>query len=91
MADDDDRPNAPPASRLGRLARLGALSTRAIPMATEAMRRSVFGKRKDADSEREAQERATEAAHLAEALEEQEPIVPIVARGPVEPPSERRR
>ena len=69
MADDDDRPNAPPASRLGRLARLGALSTRAIPMATEAMRRAAFGKRKDADAEREAQLKIAEnAKKTAEAM-----------------------
>lgn len=54
------RPDAPPTSRLGRLARLGALSTKAIPLATEAVRRAAFGKRKDEDAEREAQRRALE-------------------------------
>ncbi len=66
MPDDDepkdDRPDAPPSSRLGRLARLGKLSTRAIPMATEALRRKAFGKREDAEAEREAQRRVAENA-----------------------------
>jgi len=56
-ADPQPRPDAPPSSRLGRLARLGALSTRAVPMATEALRRAAFGSRRDADEERAAQER----------------------------------
>jgi predicted unusual protein kinase regulating ubiquinone biosynthesis (AarF/ABC1/UbiB family) len=74
MADEDDhdatrRPDAPPSSRLGRLARLGALSTRAIPMATEAMRRAAFGKRRDEEAEREAQQRVLEnAKKTAEAM-----------------------
>ena len=63
------RPHAPPTSRLGRLARLGALSTRALPIATEAMRRAAFGKRSDADEEREAQQRVLEnAKKTAEAM-----------------------
>jgi len=71
MADDDDRerPHAPPTSRLGRLARLGALSTRALPMATEAVRRAAFGRRNDAEAEREAQERVlANAKKTAEAM-----------------------
>lgn len=77
MADEDEadrpmpghRPHAPPSSRLGRLARLGALSTRALPIATEAMRRAAFGKRSDADAEREAQKRVLEnAKKTAEAM-----------------------
>lgn len=77
MPDDDreeealpeKRPHAPPASRLGRLARLGALGTRAIPMATEAMRRAAFGKRRDEEAEREAQRRVREnAKKTAEAM-----------------------
>jgi predicted unusual protein kinase regulating ubiquinone biosynthesis (AarF/ABC1/UbiB family) len=39
------RPDAPPTSRLGRLARLGALAPRAFPMAAEAMKRAVGVKR----------------------------------------------
>jgi predicted unusual protein kinase regulating ubiquinone biosynthesis (AarF/ABC1/UbiB family) len=62
MADDKKRPDAPPSSRLGRLARLGALSTRAIPIATEGVRRAVFGKREDPEAEREAQRKVLQNA-----------------------------
>lgn len=63
------RAHAPPSSRLGRLARLGALSTRAVPIATEAMRRAAFGKRRDEEAEREAQRRVLEdAKKTAEAM-----------------------
>ena len=69
MADEKKRPDAPPSSRLGRLARLGALSTRAIPIATEGMRRAVFGKREDPDAEREAQKKVLQnAKKTAEAM-----------------------
>ncbi len=78
MSEDDERegelsqqprPHAPPASRLGRLARLGALSTKALPIATEAMRRAAFGKRRDVDAEREAQKRVlANAKKTAEAM-----------------------
>ncbi len=56
------RPDAAPSSRLGRLARLTALAPRALPMATEAVRRAAFGKRSDADAEREAQKKLLENA-----------------------------
>ncbi len=49
------RPDAAPSSRFGRLARLAALAPRTLPMATEAVRRAAFGKRDDAEAEREAQ------------------------------------
>jgi predicted unusual protein kinase regulating ubiquinone biosynthesis (AarF/ABC1/UbiB family) len=63
------RPDAPPSSRLGRLARLGALSTRALPLATEAVRRAAFGKRRSEDEEREAQRRVVaNAKKTAEAM-----------------------
>ena len=52
------RPDAPPSSRLGRLGRLAALSTRAVPLAAEAMRRAAFGKRRTEEQELEAQQRA---------------------------------
>jgi predicted unusual protein kinase regulating ubiquinone biosynthesis (AarF/ABC1/UbiB family) len=69
MADDKKRPDAPPSSRLGRLARLGALSTRAIPIATEGARRAIFGKRDDAEAEREAQRKVlANAKKTAEAM-----------------------
>ena len=54
------RPDAPPTSRLGRLGRLAALSTRALPMATEAVRRAAFGKRRSEEEELEAQKRILE-------------------------------
>lgn len=67
--DRDKRPDAPPSSRLGRLARLGALAPRALPIATEAMRRAAFGKRDDAEAEREAQRRVVaNAKKTAEAM-----------------------
>jgi predicted unusual protein kinase regulating ubiquinone biosynthesis (AarF/ABC1/UbiB family) len=69
MADEKKRPDAPPSSRLGRLARLGALSTRAIPIATEGVRRAVFGKREDPEAEREAQKKVLQnAKKTAEAM-----------------------
>lgn len=81
MADDKDRgapdgaepngkrPDAPPSSRLGRLARLGGLSTRAIPVAAEAMRRAAFGRRQTEEEELEAQRRVLEnAKKTAEAM-----------------------
>lgn len=69
MPHGDKRPDSLPSSRLGRLARLGALSTRALPLATEAMRRAAFGKRKNEDEEREAQRRVVEnAKKTAEAM-----------------------
>lgn len=61
-------PDAPPTSRLGRLARLTALAPRALPMAAEAMRRAVGGKR-TADEERDARERLRASAKkTAEAM-----------------------
>lgn len=69
MADQKKRPDAPPSSRLGRLARLGALSTRAIPIATEGVRRAMFGKREDPEAEREAQKKVLQnAKKTAEAM-----------------------
>jgi predicted unusual protein kinase regulating ubiquinone biosynthesis (AarF/ABC1/UbiB family) len=66
---DAKRRDAPPSSRLGRLGRLAALSTRAVPLATEAMRRAAFGKRRSADDELEAQKRVVENARkTAEAM-----------------------
>lgn len=54
------RPDTLPSSRLGRLGRLAALSTRALPMAGEAMRRAAFGKRRSESDELEAQTRILE-------------------------------
>jgi predicted unusual protein kinase regulating ubiquinone biosynthesis (AarF/ABC1/UbiB family) len=62
------RPDAPPTSRLGRLARLGALAPRALPMAAEAMRRAIGGER-DEDEERASRERILGSAKkTAEAM-----------------------
>lgn len=72
MADDGPegkRPDAAPSSRLGRLARLGALAPRALPLATEAVRRAAFGARKDEEAEREAQQKVVaNAKKTAEAM-----------------------
>lgn len=66
---DERRPDAPPTSRLGRLARLGALSSRALPIAAEAARRLTFGKRDDPQEERAAQARVLQnAKKTAEAM-----------------------
>jgi predicted unusual protein kinase regulating ubiquinone biosynthesis (AarF/ABC1/UbiB family) len=63
------RPDAPPSSRLGRLGRLAALSTRAVPLAAEAMRRAAFGKRKTEEEELLAQQRTLDnAKKTAEAM-----------------------
>ena len=44
MSDDDGkRRNAPPTSRLGRLARLAGLAPKALPMAGAAMKRALSG------------------------------------------------
>ncbi len=62
------RPDAPPTSRLGRLARLGALAPRALPMAAEAVRRAVGGPR-DEEDERLSRERILASAKkTAEAM-----------------------
>ena len=52
---DRDRPDAPPTSRLGRLARLTALAPRAIPLAREALRKAVTSTPRSPEAEREAQ------------------------------------
>jgi hypothetical protein len=68
IALDEKRPDAPPTSRLGRLARLTALAPRALPMAAEAMRRAIGGKRDEA-ADLAAQERVLHAAKkTAEAM-----------------------
>jgi predicted unusual protein kinase regulating ubiquinone biosynthesis (AarF/ABC1/UbiB family) len=67
---DGDRPprDAPPVSRLGRLARLGALAPRALPVAAEVMRKAM-GTRRTADEEAEAQKRLMQnAKKTAEAM-----------------------
>jgi len=63
------RPDAPPASRFGRLGKLAMLSAKAVPLATEAVRRAAFGQRSSEQDEREAQQRAAESVKkTAEAM-----------------------
>ncbi len=62
------RPDKPPTSRLGRLARLGALGTKVLPVAFEGARRAFGGKRTEQE-EREAQARLlADAKKTAEAM-----------------------
>jgi predicted unusual protein kinase regulating ubiquinone biosynthesis (AarF/ABC1/UbiB family) len=62
------RADAPPVSRLGRLARLGALAPRALPIAAEAVRRAVGTRRTEAQ-ELEARRRLLQSAKkTAEAM-----------------------
>src|SRR5215469_12338555 len=53
--------DAPPVSRLGRLARLTALAPRALPVAAEAVRRAL-GANRTAEEERAARERVLKSA-----------------------------
>ena len=62
------RASSPPVSRLGRLARLGALAPRALPFAAEAVRRAVGARRTEAE-ELEARRRVLQSAKkTAEAM-----------------------
>lgn len=63
------RRDAPPTSRLGRLARLGALAPRAMPLASVAMRRA-FGR-----PPTEAEERASRAKVMASAKKTAEALL----------------
>src|ERR1700727_2893478 len=55
------RPDRPPTSRFGRLARLTALAPRAIPMAAEALKRAA-GVSRTEEEERRARERVLKNA-----------------------------
>src|SRR5580692_4539898 len=62
------RPDKPPTSRFGRLARLSALAPRALPMATEAMKRAL-GVTRDANEEVAARAKLMKSAKsTAEAM-----------------------
>jgi predicted unusual protein kinase regulating ubiquinone biosynthesis (AarF/ABC1/UbiB family) len=62
------RPSRPPTSRLGRLARLGALAPRALPIALEGARRAL-GTERTEEEERAAREKMlVEAKKTAEAM-----------------------
>ena len=64
------RPGAdqPPVSRVGRLARLGALAPRALPIAAEAVRRAVGGRRTTEDDDAAHRRLTLHAKKTAEAL-----------------------
>jgi len=64
---DAQRPDSPPMSRFSRLARLGALAPRALPLAKEAMRRAMGGTAKELDVDQRAELRAT-AKKTADAM-----------------------
>jgi predicted unusual protein kinase regulating ubiquinone biosynthesis (AarF/ABC1/UbiB family) len=55
--EDGKRPDAPPTSRWGRLARLGALGTKALPLATQAVKRALVGNAPAPDEAALAKER----------------------------------
>jgi predicted unusual protein kinase regulating ubiquinone biosynthesis (AarF/ABC1/UbiB family) len=59
--DATHRPERPPTSRFGRFARLAALAPRALPMATEALKRAT-GVTRTVDEEEEARERIVKNA-----------------------------
>jgi len=70
--DDDEanekRPDAPPTSRLGRLMRLGALAPKAIPFATNAMKKAVGLKASPEDQKKERDQLRATAKKTAEAM-----------------------
>src|SRR5262249_32196772 len=67
-AEGEKRPDAPPTSRLGRLARLTALAPRALPVALEGLKRAR-GVKRTAEEEREAREKVLKSAKkTAEAM-----------------------
>jgi predicted unusual protein kinase regulating ubiquinone biosynthesis (AarF/ABC1/UbiB family) len=64
----EKRPDKPPTSRFGRIARLGMLAPRALPMAAEAVKRA-WGVRRDADDEAVARAKLLKSAKgTAEAM-----------------------
>ena len=65
---NDKRPDAPPTSRLGRLMKLGALAPKAIPFATNAMKKAVGMGQTPADVEREREALRANAKAAAEAM-----------------------
>jgi len=65
---ESERPDAPPVSRFGRLARLAALAPRALPMAKEAVQRAVGGKRTEEDEEEARRRVLASAKQTAEAM-----------------------
>ena len=68
MADEPKRPHAPPTTRLGRLARLGALAPKAIPLASAAVKRALTGKTHEDYSEEERKKALELGKKTAEAM-----------------------
>ncbi len=71
MADSNDKPkpkDAPPTSRLGRLARLAGLAPRALPFAMEGAKRAFGGKRSEDDEEVARAKMAVEVKKTAAAM-----------------------
>jgi predicted unusual protein kinase regulating ubiquinone biosynthesis (AarF/ABC1/UbiB family) len=72
MAKDRDgrekRPDSPPTSRLGRLARLTALAPRALPLASAAVRKALGGNRSPEADLEERRKLAASAKKTAEAM-----------------------
>src|SRR5215472_16753304 len=57
----DKRPDRAPSSRIGRIARLGALAPRALPIAAEAVKRA-WGIKRDADEQKVARAKLLKSA-----------------------------
>ena len=64
----EKRPDRPPTSRLGRLARLTALAPRALPLAAEAMKRAVGMKRNEDEEEIARKKMMASAKSTAQAM-----------------------
>lgn len=62
------RPSRPPTSRLGRLARLGALAPRALPMALEGAKRALGSKRTEEEEQKAAERMLAKTKKTAEAM-----------------------
>lgn len=62
------RPDAPPTSRLGRLARLGALGTKALPVALGGARRALLGAKTEEDAEAARKRMLADSKKAAEAM-----------------------
>jgi predicted unusual protein kinase regulating ubiquinone biosynthesis (AarF/ABC1/UbiB family) len=61
-------PDAPPTSRLGRLARLGALAPRALPLATIAVKRALVGPPSEEEERKQRAAAMASAKKTAEAM-----------------------
>src|SRR6185369_14178383 len=58
----------PPTSRLGRLARLGALAPHALPVALEGARRALGGRRTEEDAKKAREKMLADAKKAAQAM-----------------------